>query len=298
MDDLDRVFHRLVSNIRHRHPEYLTLPFTVQELYETLIPYRHHRRELGIDTNQDYEIAVTRLLAGERDYVQSDPEMKDKLEAELASQHLDPGAFREFAGAKVSLAPEALRRIRALTVPADESTNETAPGGAATPSAASGAGNQGAAAAAGNSPAARSAAGMSSTGTSSGATSSNSMLSDAAPGAAPSGPGAVASGVVASGAAVSGVPTPAGFSATFPLSPAPSGEQIAAEQHTPAAINSLLNVPVPEGCPFCGSTLPEGRTVVYCPSCGHNLSISRCPACGGELEKGWKFCVTCGRSVA
>jgi len=50
MDDLDRVFHRLVSNIRHRHSEYLTSPFTVQELYETLIPYRHHRRELGIET--------------------------------------------------------------------------------------------------------------------------------------------------------------------------------------------------------------------------------------------------------
>jgi hypothetical protein len=74
MDDLDRVFHRLVSNIRHRHPEYLTLPFTVQELYETLIPYRHHRRELGIETNQDYEIAVTRLLSGERDYLMADPE--------------------------------------------------------------------------------------------------------------------------------------------------------------------------------------------------------------------------------
>jgi len=75
MDDLDRVFHRLVSNIRHRHSEYLTLPFTVQELYETLIPYRHHRRELGIETNQDYEIAVTRLLSGERDYLLADQSM-------------------------------------------------------------------------------------------------------------------------------------------------------------------------------------------------------------------------------
>ena len=36
MDDLDRVFHRLVSNIRHRHSEYLTLPFTVQELFGSL----------------------------------------------------------------------------------------------------------------------------------------------------------------------------------------------------------------------------------------------------------------------
>src|SRR5215212_3496818 len=151
MDDLDRVFHRLVSNIRHRHPEYLTLPFTVQELYETLIPYRHHRRELGIDTNQDYEIAVTRLLAGERDYVQSDPEMKDKLQAELASQHLDPGAFREFAGAKVSLAPEALRRIRALTVPAGEPSSDAAAATATAASAASGGAPQGGAAQTGSS---------------------------------------------------------------------------------------------------------------------------------------------------
>ncbi|MEP6509840.1 MAG: hypothetical protein ABJC63_16560, partial [Gemmatimonadales bacterium] len=102
MDDLDRVFHRLVSNIRHRHSEYLTLPFTVQELYETLIPYRHHRRELGIETNQDYEIAVTRLLSGERDYLQADQSMREKLQAELASPHMDPGAFREFSESKVS----------------------------------------------------------------------------------------------------------------------------------------------------------------------------------------------------
>src|SRR6476620_8744381 len=119
MDDLDRVFHRLVSNIRHRHSEYLTLPFTVQELYETLIPYRHHRRELGIETNQDYEIAVTRLLSGERDYLLADQAMREKLQAELASPHMDPGAFREFSESKISLAPEALRRIRALTASAD-----------------------------------------------------------------------------------------------------------------------------------------------------------------------------------
>ena len=263
MDDLDRVFHRLVSNIRHRHPEYLTLPFTVQELYETLIPYRHHRRELGIETNQDYEIAVTRLLSGERDYLMSDPEMRDKLQAELTSPHLDTGAFREFAGAKVSLAPEALRRIRALTVPAGDT---------------------------GATPAAGSAIGE--TGTPSAAPATGAASSTGAPAAV------VPSGTVASGAAVSGTPTPAGFSATFPLSPTPSGAAEASPARvTPAAISSLMNHSVPEGCPFCGGTLPEGRTVVYCPNCGNNLSVSRCPACGGELEKGWKFCVTCGRTV-
>jgi predicted RNA-binding Zn-ribbon protein involved in translation (DUF1610 family) len=233
MDDLDRVFHRLVSNIRHRHPEYLTLPFTVQELYETLIPYRHHRRELGIETNQDYEIAMSRLLSGERDYLLTDQSMRDKLKAEIESGHGDPGAFREFANAKVSLAPEALRRIRALTASGTET-----------------------------------------------------------------GAGAPAS----EGSANPAVPAPQPVNATFPVSsPAAAAPSVASSTESPrsqpVALSSLLNAPVPEGCRFCGGTLPEGRSVVYCPHCGNNLSVSRCPACGSELEKGWKFCVTCGRGV-
>ena len=228
MDDLDRVFHRLVSNIRHRHSEYLTLPFTVQELYETLIPYRHHRRELGIETNQDYEIAVTRLLSGERDYLLADQSMRDKLQAELGSPHMDPGAFREFSESKVSLAPEALRRIRALTASADPTLAAAAAPADAAPA-----------------------------------------VNATFPIASPTQP--VAAPVV------------------------PPAESAAAA--APAALSSLMNVAVPEGCPFCGGTLPEGRNVVYCPHCGNNLSVSRCPACGSELEKGWKFCATCGRGV-
>lgn len=235
MDDLDRVFHRLVSNIRHKHPEYLTLPFTVQELYETLIPYRHHRRELGIETNQDYEIAMTKLLSGERDYLQADQSMRDKLKAELTSPHMDTGAFREFAGSKVSLAPEALRRIRALTV---ASTDEPAP----------------------PAPAAK----------------------PAEPAAAPPAPLS----------ATFKVASPPVASASAPAAPAE------ASKAAPAALSSLMSASVPEGCRFCGGTLPEGRNVVYCPHCGNNLSVSRCPACGSELEKGWKFCVTCGRTVS
>jgi hypothetical protein len=245
MDDLDRVFHRLVSNIRHRHSEYLTLPFTVQELYETLIPYRHHRRELGIETNQDYEIAVTRLLSGERDYLLADQAMRDKLQAELASPHMDPGAFREFSESKVSLAPEALRRIRALTASAEPAAAAAAPEAAATPA----------------------------------------QASSAAP------------------ASAQPAPSNPAINATFPVSapstpasstPAPSAPEAPA---APAALSSLMNATIPEGCRFCGGTLPEGRTVIYCPHCGNNLSVSRCPACGSELEKGWKFCATCGRGV-
>jgi len=245
MDDLDRIFHRLVSNIRHRHSEYLTMPFTVQELYETLIPYRHHRRELGIETNQDYEIAVSRLLSGERDYLMTDPEMRDKLKAEVESPHMDPGAFREFAASKVSLAPEALRRIRALTVPGDAPDESSAPAAGSEAKSTAPAREQG------STPAV------------------NATFPVASPGGSPASP----------------APSP----------PLPSRE---ASAHAPAALSSMMNAgPVAEGCRFCGGTLPEGRTVIYCPHCGNNLSISRCPACGSEIEKGWKFCATCGRGV-
>ncbi len=52
------------------------------------------------------------------------------------------------------------------------------------------------------------------------------------------------------------------------------------------------------GCQYCGQQLPEDRKVHYCPSCGQNLLVRRCPACSEELEPGWKFCVACGRLAA
>jgi hypothetical protein len=103
MDDLDRLYRRLVQNIRTVRPEYLHIPFTVQELYEQLVPYRHNRKELGIETNQDYETAVAWLLAGERGYLRTDNALRDALLAALDSPTGDPGVFKEFAQVQISL---------------------------------------------------------------------------------------------------------------------------------------------------------------------------------------------------
>jgi hypothetical protein len=105
MDDLDRLHRRLVHNIRMTRPEYLKIPFTVRELYEQLVPYRHNRREHAIETNDDYEAAVARLLSGERNYVQSDPAMQEALRRELASPTGDPGAFKDYGDTTLTLAP-------------------------------------------------------------------------------------------------------------------------------------------------------------------------------------------------
>src|SRR5687768_2652734 len=100
MDDLDRMFRRLVQNIRNGYPEYLTRPFEVAELYQNLVPYRHNRRELGIETNQDYEIALLQLLAGVRGYVDGDEVMQESIKRELASPSPNTAIFREFAASR------------------------------------------------------------------------------------------------------------------------------------------------------------------------------------------------------
>jgi hypothetical protein len=117
MDDLDRLFQRLVHNIRNGHAEYLSVPFTVQELYDTLVPYRHYRRDLGIETNQDYEAALTRLLSGENGYIRADQSMQDRLKKEMASQSPDLGAFRDYAETRISLVPAAVQKL-GVSIPA------------------------------------------------------------------------------------------------------------------------------------------------------------------------------------
>ncbi|MEO8946089.1 MAG: zinc ribbon domain-containing protein [Gemmatimonadaceae bacterium] len=125
MDDLDRLYRRLVHNIRATRPEYLKIPFTVRELYEQMVPYRHNRRELAIETNDDYETAVARLLSGERDYLTADPELQESLRREIASPTGDPGIFKDHADATVTLTAAA---ESALTpVPATAGVGMTTP---------------------------------------------------------------------------------------------------------------------------------------------------------------------------
>jgi len=51
------------------------------------------------------------------------------------------------------------------------------------------------------------------------------------------------------------------------------------------------------GCRYCGGRLPDGRRATFCPHCGLDLTKRQCPACSTELDAGWQFCVTCGRSA-
>ncbi len=96
MDDLDRMFRRLLQNVRDGYPNYLTRPFEISELYQNLIPYRHNRRELEIETNEDYELALVRMLSGERGYVRADEAVQRAMQQELRSPNPNPSSFRAF----------------------------------------------------------------------------------------------------------------------------------------------------------------------------------------------------------
>lgn len=218
-DDLDRLFERLVSMLAQDAPGRLAVPFPAAEVYERLVPYRSNRSILKVATHQDYEMAVLRLLAGERGYASLDPaEVRDALQREAAESNPDTGLFRQFPDAILSLnrlaAERFLRGDRAYAPPA-----------------------------------------------------------------------------------------PA------PLAPPPESSDAAEREEEEeeqegksplagAAFELAEQSESPRQCPYCGETLPGSRKVNFCPQCGQPPSGElRCPACGGEVDVGWRYCVSCGRAT-
>ena len=226
MDDVERMYRHLVRTIRTSYPQYLTQPFEVGELYQTILPYRLHRRDLGLETNQDYEQALLSLIAGDKGYLVVDGKMRDVLNAELKSANPDTARIREFAGEHVALAPEAIQ--------VTDSGSQRITG--------------------------------------SGSTVTRSAVSASRP-AEPGKP----------------APTP---TKTSEASSSPSSAESARRAARPLRVAETG-----ETCAFCRGDLPPGRDISFCPHCGQDLTVVHCPACGSELERGWKFCVTCGRAA-
>ncbi len=84
-----------------------------------------------------------------------------------------------------------------------------------------------------------------------------------------------------------------------PVTPIAPTVQALPIPQVPAA--TLPAAPVDESvsavCPYCSKDIATDRPLKYCPHCGINLRIRRCPGCSAEMEAEWKFCVTCGRSA-
>ncbi|MBI2536108.1 MAG: zinc ribbon domain-containing protein [Gemmatimonadetes bacterium] len=106
MDELDRLFHHVVRAVAALGTDRVREPIPITELYQELVPYRQNRSALRFDTQQDYEAAMLRLLAGERGYARVEPaEAQQALAAEAGAAYPETGVFREFAAARVYLSP-------------------------------------------------------------------------------------------------------------------------------------------------------------------------------------------------
>jgi double zinc ribbon protein len=216
-DDLDRLFERLVSVLADDAPGRLAVPFPASEVYERMVPYRSNRSILRVATHQDYEMAVMRLLAGERGYASLEPaEVRDALQRETTESNPDTGLFRQFPDAILSLnrlaAERFLRGERAFAPP-----------------------------------------------------------------------------------------PPPPLSAAEPAESSDHEEEEGEEEKRPltgAAFELAEQSESPRQCPYCGETLPGSRKVNFCPQCGQPPSGElRCPACGVEVDVGWRYCVSCGRAT-
>ncbi len=111
MDDLERLFRELVSIIKEGEPGRLHNPFQISELYQKIIPYRSYKTRLGFDSSEDYDMAILRMLAGERGYASVEPEeVMQQLALEAEAINPTPGFYREFAAARVTLNASAVGR--------------------------------------------------------------------------------------------------------------------------------------------------------------------------------------------
>jgi hypothetical protein len=249
MDDVERMYRHLVRTIRSTSPQLLTQPFQVADLYATILPYRLHRRDLGLETNQDYEMAMLELLSGARGYLTVESRMREVLGASLKSSNPDPQLIREFASSRVSLSADGLRQYDPDALAAASAVVPTAPAGV---------------------PAA-----------------------DAEP---------VPVRAAAAGASATTASAPPPARAAAPSSAQTAPRTSAASPSAPSSAmrrpsRPVTIAPAGESCPHCKGELPAGRQINFCPHCGQDLTVQHCPACGSELEHGWKFCVTCGRAA-
>jgi hypothetical protein len=272
VDELDRLFQRVVRAVRDARPENLSRPLEVGELLD-LVPYRAVRSDVGVMTNDDFAHTVTRLLAGERGYLFVDDLMQDDLKTELESPNPNLTAYRSYVNARVTLSQEHTRRLLESMAPAPLPVAHVSADPAPAPSAP---------------PPSR-------------AVSPASATPARVPVAASANP---ADGVPSGFAGA-----PRREAATGPRREAPTGPR--REAATGPRAPHPLTSPRPldpdaeathrearPGCKYCGQALPEGREVRYCPACGQNLLMRRCAACSAELEPAWKFCVACGRAAA
>ncbi len=103
LDDLDRLAFRLSRTIRTQYPQLLTQGFTLSDLEERLLPFRDVQRELANSGTDAFETALLRLVAGDRGYLLTDPELQAACRQALAFPSPTLAMVRSWASSTLQL---------------------------------------------------------------------------------------------------------------------------------------------------------------------------------------------------
>jgi hypothetical protein len=260
-DQLRRVHLTLADALRRDRDRPFDSPVTVAEIYQDLVPYRNVRTTLGFDMNADYEHTLLRLLAGEGHLARLEPpEAREELRAELESPNPNVGLFRKFAACDVwvSAPPPGSEAVPVVTeTAAREAVDDGRAEIAIEPVAWEDADS------AGGPPWDLADDGV------------ELILDDEVEEDLPP---------------VDTDPEP-----VVEFIPEPTQERdVSTSMHTSERESAPRSGTDRDGCAFCDSSLPTGRTVRFCPFCGADQSKHPCPSCGETLEADWAYCIACG----
>lgn len=103
LDDLDRLAFRLSRTIRTQYPQLLAQGFTLSDLEERLLPFRDVRREMANGGADAFETALLRLVAGDRGYLLTDPELQAACRQALAFPSPTMAMVRSWATSTLQL---------------------------------------------------------------------------------------------------------------------------------------------------------------------------------------------------
>jgi hypothetical protein len=109
--DLERFFRRLVANLAGSDPALLHRPIPLEDIHQSIVPYRSNRRALQLESSEDYELVLLRLCAGEGELVRTEPEeARARFDEELQSPNPDLGVLHRVEHVLISLRSEPLAR--------------------------------------------------------------------------------------------------------------------------------------------------------------------------------------------
>jgi predicted RNA-binding Zn-ribbon protein involved in translation (DUF1610 family) len=109
--DLERFFRRLVGNLASTDPARLHRPIPLDDVRQTIVPYRVNRRALGLESSEDYELVLLRLCAGEGGFVRTEPEdVRARFAEELRGSNPDLEVLGAAENVLLTLRSEPLAR--------------------------------------------------------------------------------------------------------------------------------------------------------------------------------------------